>query len=150
MNNESSAKLPTLPVIAVTVFQFLVAALGLFLFVRGVRIEIAEYSAEYTHPPDAWYVLGGLLASAVVCAVSATGLLMRRMWARWLTLILGTVPLCAVAVEKAIYKRHPGFDFTPVFLEYALWALVPISLWWWLVFTRKRVKAQFGNSHLPQ
>ena len=89
MNNESSAKLPTLPVIAVTVFQFLVAALGLFIFVRGVRIEIAEYSAEYTHPPDPWYVLGGFLAAAVVCAVSATGLLMRRMWARWLTLILG-------------------------------------------------------------
>ncbi len=148
--NESSAKRPTLAVIAVIVFQFLVAALGLILFARGVRIEIAEYSAEYIHPTDVWYAFGGLLATIFVCAVSATGLLMRRMWARWLTLILATVPLCAVVVEKAIYQRHPGFDFTPVFLEYAIWALVPISLWWWIVFTRKRVKAQFGNSHLPQ
>jgi hypothetical protein len=150
MNNESSAKLPTLAVIAVAVFQFLVAALVLILFARGVRIEIAEYSAESAHPPDVWYVLGGLLATILVCAVSATGLLMRRMWARWLTLILATVPLCVVVVEKAIYKRHPGFDFASVFLEYAIWALVPISLWWWLVFTRKRVKAQFGSSQLPE
>ena len=145
MNNESSAKLPTWAVIAVVVFQFLVAALGLILFARGVRIEIGEYSAEYTHPADVWYALGGLLATIIVCSVSATGLLMRRMWARWLTLILATVPLCAVVVEKAIYKRQPGLDFTPVFLEDAIWALVPISLWWWLVFTRKRVKAQFGS-----
>jgi hypothetical protein len=76
--------------------------------------------------------------------------LMRRMWATWLTLILATVPLCVVVMEKAIYKRHPGFDFTEVFLRYAIWALVPISLWWWLVFTRKRVKARFGGSSLPQ
>jgi len=150
MNNESSAKLPRLAVIAVVVFQFLIAALGLFLFARGVRIEIAEYSAEYTHPPDAWYALGGLLTTSVVCVVSATGLLMGRMWARWLTLILATVPLCAVVLEKVIYQRRPGFDFTPVLLEYAIWALVPISVWWWLVFTRKRVKAQFGTSPLPQ
>jgi hypothetical protein len=150
MNNESTAKLPTLAVIVVVVFQFLIAALGLILFGRGVRIEIAEYSAEYTRPADVWYALGGLLAIIVVCAVSATGLLMRRAWARWLTLILATVPLCVVVLEKAIYKRHPGFDFTPVFLEYGLWALVPISLWWWLVFTRKRVKAQFGSSHSPK
>jgi lysylphosphatidylglycerol synthetase-like protein (DUF2156 family) len=150
MNNGSNAKLPMLAVIAVVVFQFLVAALGLILFARGLRIEMAEYSAEYTHPPDAWYAFGGLLTTIVVCAVSATGLLMRQRWARWLTLILATVPLCAVVVEKAIYKRHPGFDFTPALLGYAIWALVPISLWWWLVFTRKRVKAQFGSSPLPQ
>lgn len=146
MGNESSADRPTLAVIAVAVFQFLIAALGLILFVRGVRIEIGEYSAEYTHSPDVWYAFGGLLATVVVCAVSATGLLMHRMWARWLTLILATVPLCAVAAVKAIYKRHPGFDFTPMLLEYAIGALVPIGLWWWLVFTRKRVKAQFGRS----
>ena len=150
MNNEPSAKLPTMAVTAVVVFQFLVAALGLILFARGVRIEIAEYSAEYTHPADVWYAFGGLLATIVACAVSATGLLMRRMWARLLTLILATIPLCAVVVEKAIHKRHRGFDFTPGFLAYAIWALVPISLWWWLVFTRKRVKGQFGSSHSPQ
>ena len=145
MSNESSAKLPTLAVISVAVFQFLVAALGLILFARGVRIETAEYSTEYTHPPDLWYFFGGLLATILVCAVSATGLLMRRMWARWLTLFLATVPLCVAAVEKAIYQRHIGFDFTPAFLEDAIWALVPISLWWWLVFTRRGVKAQFGS-----
>jgi hypothetical protein len=150
MNNGSSAKLPTLAVIVVVVFQILVAALGLILFARGVRIEIAEYSAESTHPPDVWFAFGGLLATIVVCAVSATGLLMRRVWARWLTLFLATVPLCAVLAEKAIYKRHRGFDFTQGLLGYAIWALVPVSLWWWLVFTRERVKAQFGSSHLPQ
>jgi hypothetical protein len=146
MNDEASAKLPRLAVIAVVVFQFLIAVLGLILLARGVRIETAQYSVEYFYPPDLWYAFGGLLATIIVCAVSATGLLMRRMWARWLTLVLATVPLSTVVVEKAIYKRHPGFDFTPAFLEYAIWALVPISLWWWLVFTRKRVKTQFGNS----
>jgi hypothetical protein len=150
MSNKPSAKLPTMAVIAVAVFQFLVAALGLILFARGVRIEIAGYSAEYIHPPDVWYALGGLLAIIVVCSVSATGLLMCRMWARSLTLILATVPLCAVVLGVAIYKRRPGFDFTPVFLDHAVWALVPISMWWWLVFTRKQVKARFGGSSLPE
>jgi len=148
MNKQSRPTRPTLAITAVVVFQFLIAALGLILFARGVHIEIAEYSAEYTHASGVWYAFGGLLATITVCAVSALGLLMRRTWARWLTLILATVPLCAVMVEKAIYKRHPGFDFTPVFIEYAIWALVPISLWWWLVFTRRRVKAQFGSSRL--
>ncbi|MGB2590239.1 MAG: hypothetical protein WBG02_16120 [Candidatus Acidiferrum sp.] len=145
MTDKSGAKLPTFSIIAVAVFQFLIAALGLILFARGLQFEIAEYSTEYTHPPNAWYALGGLLTTVVVCAVTATGLAMRRKWAMWLTLILATVPLCAVLVEEAIYKRHAGFDFTPVFLEYAIWTVVPISLWWWLVFTRKRVKAQFGS-----
>jgi hypothetical protein len=149
MNNESSAKLSALAVIAVALFQFLVAALGLILFARGVRIEIVEYSTEYAHPPDVWYALGGLLATIIVCSVSATGLLMRRMWARWLSLILATVPLCVVVVEKAIYKRYGEWDFTQEFLGYAIWALVPISLWWWFVFTRKRVNALFGSSPLP-
>ena len=120
----------------------------LILFVRGVRVEMVEYSAEYIHPPDVWYDFGGLLAIIIVCTVSATGLLRRRMWARWLTLILATVPLCAVVVEKAIYKRHPGFDFTPMFLTSSIWALVPIGLWWWLVLTRKRVMAQFVEKSL--
>jgi lysylphosphatidylglycerol synthetase-like protein (DUF2156 family) len=146
MDKESRAKLPTWEAMAVAGFQFLVSALGLILLARGVRIEFVQYSTEYTHPPEVWYALGGLLATIVVCAVSAIGLMRRRIWAKWLTLILATVPLCAVVVEKAIYRRHPGFDFTPALLGYAIWALVPISLWWWLVFTRKRVKAQFGGS----
>jgi uncharacterized membrane protein len=145
MTNESNMKLPTLAVISVVVFQLLIAALSLILFVRGVRVEMVEYSAEYIHPPDARYDFGVLLITVVVCVVSATGLLMRLRWARWLTLILATVPLCAVVVEKTIYKRHPGFDFTPGLLTDAIWALVPISLWWWLVFTRESVKAQFGR-----
>jgi hypothetical protein len=134
-----------LAVIAVVVFQLLVAVFALILFARGVRIQIAEYSAEYTHPPDRWYTIGALLATIVVCAVSAIGLLMRRMWAWWLTLILATASLCAAVVEKAVYKRHAGFDFTPGLLEDAIWVLIPVSLWWWLVLRRKRVKAQFGS-----
>ena len=145
MENEASAKRPTLAVIAVAVVQFLIALFGLILFIRGARVEAAEYSAEYFHPPDVWYGFGGLLAAIVVYAVSGIGLLMRRMWARRLTLILATLPLCAVAMEKGIYKRQIGFDITPMLLEFGIWALVPISLWWWLVFTRKRVKAQFGS-----
>jgi hypothetical protein len=146
MNDQSSTGRPTFPVVSVAVFQFLIAALALLFFARGVRIAIAEYSAEYAHPPARWYVFGTLLAIILVYAITATGLLLRQMWARWLTLVLATVPLCAVAVEKAIYKRQPGFDFAPVFLEFAIWLLVPISIWWWLVFTRKSVKAQFASA----
>ncbi|MFZ3334068.1 MAG: hypothetical protein WA197_25790 [Candidatus Acidiferrales bacterium] len=146
MNDESSARRPTLSVISVAVFQFLISALALLLFARGMWIAIAEYSIESTHPPGRWYAFGVLLATIVVYAVSGTGLLLRRPWARWLTLVLATVPLCAVVVEKAIHKRQSGFDFAPMFLEFAIWLLVPISLWWWLVFTRERVKAQFASA----
>jgi uncharacterized membrane protein (DUF2068 family) len=135
-----------LAVIAVAVFQFLIAALALLLFARGVRIAIAEYSTEYTHPPSRWFAFGVLLATIVICAVSGTGLVLRRLWARWLTLVLATVPLCAVVPELAIHRRQSGFDFAPMLLEFASWLLVPISLWWWLVFTRKHVKAQFASA----
>jgi hypothetical protein len=48
-----------------------------------------------------------------------------------------------------LYRRHPGFDFTQTILDYGLWALIPISLRWWLVCTRKCVKAQFGRVAIP-
>src|ERR1700720_637508 len=112
MNKEFNPNLPTSAIMAVVLFQFLIAALSLILFVRGVRVEIVEYSTEYIHPTDAWYAFGGLLTAIFLCVASATGLLLRRRWARWLTLVLATVPLCAVVVEKATYKRHSGFDFT--------------------------------------
>lgn len=151
MNNESGGTLPRLAIIGVVVSQFFIAVLGLILFARGLRIEIGQYSTEYIHPGDVWYGFAGLLATVMVCAISATGLLMRRVWAKWLTLILATVPLCAVLAEKAIYTRPPvGFDFTPAFLDFGIWTLVPISLWWRLVFTRKGVKAQFGSSPLAR
>jgi hypothetical protein len=59
MKNESSAKLPSLAVIVVVGFSNSRCVLGLILFARSVRIQIAEYAAEYVHPPDRWYALGG-------------------------------------------------------------------------------------------
>jgi hypothetical protein len=47
------------------------------------------------------------------------------------------------AIEATLRKPHPPGDFTALFLELALWVLIPVSMWWWILFTRKRIRAQF-------
>ncbi|HEY4762032.1 MAG TPA: hypothetical protein VIH75_00060 [Candidatus Sulfotelmatobacter sp.] len=61
-----------------------------------------------------------------------------------MSLCIATVPLCVVVtIAATLRKPHPPWDFTALLVELALWVLIPVSIWWWIVFTRKRIRAQF-------
>jgi hypothetical protein len=94
-------------------------------------------------PVDAPQVLGALLIIAFLVIVTAIGLWRLQVWARRMSLGLGLVSVGACAVAAIVHQRTPGFDFTPDTLKFALWVLIPVNLWWWIVFTRQRVVAQF-------
>jgi hypothetical protein len=61
----------------------------------------------------------------------------------WHHASIATIPLCAFAIAAALRKPHPPWDFTALLLELALWVLIPVSIWWWILFTRKCIRAQF-------
>jgi hypothetical protein len=131
----------TASIIAVAVFQIVVSVLTLILFGRGMRN--VYFSDQYINPADK-VLLGVLLGTALLEITVAIGLLFLKNWARLTSLCVVTVSFCASAIALILHKRQPGFDFTPGLLELALWILTPVSAWWWILFTRKRVRAQFN------
>jgi len=133
---------PGASIIAVAAFQIVVGILALIPFERGLRVSY--FSDQYSVPASDKVVLAILFATAVFGILTGIGLLKLCNWARWLTLFLATVPVCAAAIGAITYKRQPGFDFiTPLILDALLVVLVPVSIWWWILFTRANVRGQF-------
>lgn len=131
----------TRSIVAVAAFQVAASMMSLFLFQRGLRNEY--FSDKYSVDPGTSLFLGILLGIFLVGIVTAVGLVRLKTWARMFTLFLATAPVCATAVGAALYKRQPGLDFTPAILDGLLILLLPVSMWWWILFTRKSVRAQF-------
>jgi hypothetical protein len=132
---------PTASIITVAVFQIVVSVLTLILFGNGVG-DIYSGQYYYIAPADkalVWALLGTALLEMGV----AIGLLFLKNWARRMSLCMATVSFCASAVAEILHKRQPGFDFTPAFLELVVCILTPVNVWWWILFTRERVRAQF-------
>ena len=131
----------TVPVVAVAVFQIVVSVLTLILFGRGVG-DI--YSGQYYYVPPAdkvfiWALLGTSLLEMGV----AIGLLFLKNWARRMSLWISTGSVCACVIAAVLHKRHPGFDFTPQILKLMVCILTLVNVWWWILFMRKSVRAQF-------
>lgn len=112
------------------------------LYVLQDFVRRAYFSGPYHYNPGLGRWLGVLLGIFLVGIVTAVGLVLLKAWARGLTLFLATAPLCFVAREAAVYRPN-GWDYTPVMLDGLLIILIPVSIWWWIVFTRKSVRAQF-------
>jgi hypothetical protein len=141
-DRNSGRPRPTTSIIAVAVFQIVGSVLTLVLFRRGVRIFY--FSDQSSVPANALFVLCSLLGTALLEIVTAIGLLRLKNWARQMSLCIATVPLCVVVtIAATLRKPHPPWDFTALLVELALWVLIPVSIWWWIVFTRKRIRAQF-------
>jgi hypothetical protein len=129
-------------IIAVAVFQISASVLALVMFKRAVLIFY--FSDQSSVAANAPFVLSTLLGTALLEIVTAIGLLRLKNWARQMSLCIATVPLCAFTIAAALHKPHPpSWDFTPLLLELALWVLIPVNIWWWILFTRKSIRAQF-------
>jgi len=73
----------------------------------------------------------------------ATGLLRLKEWARRTCLFLATVPVLGCAILVIIDPpRENSFDIPPYIIG-LLVILIPISLWWWILFAREGVRVQF-------
>jgi hypothetical protein len=83
--------------------------------------------------------------------ITAIGLLRLREWARRVTLYFPAVPLLVCGLWLMVHDaRSPADsallvvgDLSNVIAAGFLVILVPISLWWWILFTRKSVRSQF-------
>jgi uncharacterized membrane protein len=128
-------------IIAVAVFQIVVSVLTLAMFERGVRIFY--FSDQTTVPANEPFVLCTLLGTALLEIITAIGLLRLKNLARQMSLCIATVPLCAFAIAATLRKPNPPWDWTALALELALRALIPVNIWWWILFTRKSIRAQF-------
>jgi hypothetical protein len=140
-NPASRGPRPSFSIVAIAAFQMLAGLLALTIF--AFAVWSLYLSRRVSVPTDAPQVLGALLVIAFLIIVTAIGLWRLRVWARRMSLGLGIVSAGACAVAAIVHQRTPGFDFTPDTLKFALWVLIPVNLWWWIVFTRQRVVAQF-------
>jgi|SRR5208282_75568 hypothetical protein len=129
----------TASIIAVAVFQIVVSVLT-WIYFGGVRAELSHY---YLHRAKDDFILDALLGTALLEIIAALGLLFLKNWARRMSLCMATVCFCACAVGKMLYKQQPGFDFMPEILDLLLLILTLVSAWWWILFTRRSVRAQF-------
>jgi hypothetical protein len=83
--------------------------------------------------------------------ITSLGLVRLREWARRVTLYFPAVPLLICALWLILH--HPRAlddsallvigDLSNWFAAVLLVILAPISLWWWVTFTRKSVRSQF-------
>src|SRR5579864_6275060 len=87
----------------VAVFQLLVAILTLWLFFRSLNMPVNNPDAARASE----IILDVSLGTALLEIIAATGLLLLKNWARYLTLFLATVPLCITAVSLIRHKPHP-------------------------------------------
>lgn len=99
-----------------------------------------------------YYVIaiGVPLCLSLSGVVTGIGLLGLRNWARITTLSMATLPVCGCALFLGLY--HPRNiqgaifvvgDLLPTIAWAFLAVLLPVSVWWWLLFTRKTVRSRF-------
>ncbi len=138
---DERRKRPTLSIVLVIAFQAILGVLILLLVVRAMRVEY--FSGQAYPDPGVPRLLGSMLALAILWIANAIGLCMLLNWSRWLSLILASAGVLGGSLGVMLYQRQPGFDFTPLLFELLLSVSVVVSVWWWIVFTRKAVRAQF-------
>jgi hypothetical protein len=159
---------PSNPIIAVAAVQFLgsLAALvppGLY-FVASIQSHrlFPTLNRESLAPAVYAVYVGIPICFGLLGIVGSIGLLRLREWARRITLLLSTVPLagCALLIvlrpfsvfppdpgRGAIFAIGGGLYFLA--FELLLVILIPISLWWWILFTRESVRFRFRERYSP-
>ncbi len=162
---DSTALKPSAQIVAVAVVQFAVSALvwapsALLLLDDAIMYHRYAAAAAAPHPTilvparsHEFYavVIGVPLCLSLLGVVTGGGLLRMRNWARRTTLYMATVPVCGGALFLLLY--HPKNvaegaifvigDLTPVIVGALLVVLFPVSVWWWILLTRKTVRSRF-------
>jgi hypothetical protein len=155
MPNESSSvqelddhKLPA-SVIAVAAAQFL-GSLP-FLYICGIALWGTIWvTHDFANWPMLMVEFGLPFLFSLMAVVTSIGLLRLRGWARRATLCLATLPVCGCALFLIVFHPHDSYG-TPFAIrdvsrpvgEALLAILIPVSIWWWVLFTRDTVRSQF-------
>lgn len=159
---------PRASIIAVAVVQFL-GSLPVLFVCGGTLWAILRNRRMYpgSHevlPLTFWvFVIVLPVAFALVGIITSVGLLGRWKWARRSTLFLATVPagtyIALLTVHPpSLFPRNTATggifaigDVYGAVLRYILAALIAVSIWWLVFFTRPSVKArfQFGKGAKP-
>ena len=147
---ELDAHGPPSSIIAVAAVQFL-GSLP-FLYLCGIPLWGAVWvTHEIANSPILIVVLGLPFLFSLMAVVTSIGLLRLREWARRMTLYLATLPVFGCALFLILY--HPPQDvygapfavrdISHLVGKVLLAILIPVSIWWWVLFTRNKVRSQF-------
>jgi len=162
---DSRGSTTSAKIVVVAGIQFVVSALvwipsALLLYDDAIMYH--RYSAAAA-APNALFILptrsheyyvvaiGVPLCLSLLGVVTGRGLLRMRNWARRITLYMATVPVCGCALFLRLYHSKPVpegaifviGDFLPLIAWAFLVVLLPVSVWWWILFTRTTVRSQF-------
>jgi hypothetical protein len=152
---------PSVSIVAVAVVQFLgslaILALPGLLLTDEIRLH-RWYPHTYRPQPAEFYIV---MVAFPIClillgTITSIGLLRLREWARQVTLYFATLSPLICALWLILH--HPPSvggtllvvgDLSNAFAAYLLAILTPISLWWWILLTRKSVHSQFRRRPSP-
>jgi len=142
-NPRLASHRPTPSVIAVAAFQFF-GSLPI-LCLSGIALWGAARIGELRNSPMVSIVYGSAFLFSLAGIVASVGLLRLREWARTTTLCLATFPLfwCALFLILDESKIPRSYDIVRQIVEILFGLLVPLSIWWWVLFTRNSVRSQF-------
>ena len=140
---------PPPSIVAVAVVQFL-GSLP-FLYVCGTTLWGGVWvTDELANSPMLIVVLGLPILFSLIAVVTSIGLLRLREWARRATLYLGTLPVSGCALFLILYHPRDAYgapfavrDISHLVGKILLAILIPVSIWWWVLFTRNTVRSQF-------
>ena len=126
---------PTLSIFLVIAFQ---AVLGILLSLLAVNEIKTQYFSDQALPRGSasW-------SPPQFCSSSRHWPVQASQVVRWLSLILASTAVLAGGLGMLFYKRHVGFDFTPMLFEWLLIVSALVSVWWWVLFMRRRVRERF-------
>jgi hypothetical protein len=159
---------PSNSIIAVAAVQFLGSLTALvppgLYFVASIQSHrlFPTLNRESLAPAVYAVYVGVPICFGLLGIVGSIGLLRLREWARRITLLLSTVPLagCALLIvlrpssvfppdpgQGAIFAIGAGLYFLA--FELLLVIMIPIGLWWWILFTRESVLFRFRERYSP-
>ena len=146
---ELDAHGPPSSIIAVAAVQFL-GSLP-FLYLCGIPLWGAVWvTHEIANSPILIVVLGLPFLFSLMAVVTSIGLLRLREWARRTTFYLATLPVFGCALFLILYHPRDVYgapfavrDISHLVGKVLLAILIPVSIWWWVLFTRNKVRSQF-------
>lgn len=156
-NEEIGRSTLSASIVAVAAVQFL-GSLP-FLYVCGIALWGTVWvTHDFAKPAALIVVFGFPVLFSLLAVATSIGLMFLQEWARKTTIFLAIAP--ALGCALLLILRPPsilpsagpneqqalmtvGSGLVPAIFLYLLVILIPISIWWLVLFTRPSVKAQF-------